>query len=48
LLSIYPQLTEIPISPEPFKKLNYSNLQLYEEVSRICIEGILLRSASEN
>jgi AcrR family transcriptional regulator len=43
LLSIYLQLTEIPVSPEQFTRLHVSNQQLYDEVSRVFLEGILLR-----
>jgi AcrR family transcriptional regulator len=47
LLSVYLQLTDIPISPDQFSKMNVSNQQLYEEISRVFLEGILVREASE-
>ncbi len=43
LLSVYLQLTEISISPEQFNRLNYSTQKLYEEISRVFLEGILIR-----
>jgi AcrR family transcriptional regulator len=47
LLSIYLQLNEISFNPEQFNKLNYTKQQLYEEITRVFLEGILVRSSIE-
>jgi AcrR family transcriptional regulator len=44
LMKVYFNLTEMTVDADQFKKVNYTNQDLYAEISKIFLEGALVRN----
>jgi hypothetical protein len=43
LLKIYLHLTDMSVDADQFNKINYSNQDIYSEISKVFLEGALVR-----
>jgi hypothetical protein len=44
LMKVYFNLTEMTVDADQFNKVNYTNQDLYTEISKVFLEGALVRN----